>query len=394
MGKPSITKAVLTVFGIEFILNGGGSMIWFIPAIMIFYLAVPFYLKLVRKMNNIKLLIISLAIWSGIMLALENFTENHSLNIFLCRLPIIFLGLCLAGYEGKWRVNIKAGVGVVLLVVGIALNYNFGYMIKLAFPISDIFYVTAIPYVMGIVLCADTLFAKVKSYFQLATINEELTQENLYLAHRLQALNAQKEDSIADSLAHASALLQRLAPYKLIPAKIVHASLNKRDNLLTIDKGARDGIKRDMGVVCGTGVVGIVYLTSEHYAVVIPVLSSQSSISCVIENRGYFGYLHWTGGDISRAFVDDIPRHAHFKLYENVVTSGYSSVFPAGIPVGKILHVYNSPDQMSYRLQLQLSTNFGTLRDVFVVDNSAFAEQMDILRAAEDSMRVKNGGEK
>ena len=164
MGKLSITKAVLTVFGIDFILNGGGSMIWFIPAIMIFYLAVPFYLKLVRKMNNIKLLIISLAIWSGIMLALENFTDNHSLNIFLCRLPIILLGLFLAGCEGKWRVNIKAGVGVVMLVVGIALNYNFGYMIKLAFPISDIFYVTAIPYVMGIILCTDAIFAKVKSY--------------------------------------------------------------------------------------------------------------------------------------------------------------------------------------------------------------------------------------
>ena len=164
MGKLSITKAVLTVFGIEFILNGGGSMIWFIPAIMIFYLAVPFYLKLVRKMNNITLLIISLVIWASIMLALENFTENHSLNIFLCRLPIIFLGLCLAGYEGKWKLNVKAGVGVVLLVVGIALNYNFGYMIKLAFPISDIFYVTAIPYVMGIILCADVIFAKLKSY--------------------------------------------------------------------------------------------------------------------------------------------------------------------------------------------------------------------------------------
>ena len=164
MGKFSITKALLTVFGIEFILNGGGSMIWFIPAIMIFYLAVPFYLKLVRKMNNIKLLIISLAIWSGLMLALENFTDNHSLNIFLCRLPIILLGLFLAEYEGKWRVNIKAGVGVVLLVAGIALNYNFGYMIKLAFPISDIFYVTAIPYVMGIILCTDVIFAKVKSY--------------------------------------------------------------------------------------------------------------------------------------------------------------------------------------------------------------------------------------
>lgn len=164
MGKLSITKAVLTAIGVEFILNGGGSMIWFIPAIMIFYLAVPFYLQLVRKMNNITLLIISLFIWAGIMLALENFTDNHSLNIFLCRLPVIFLGLCLAGYEGKWKLNVKACAGLMLITVGVVLNYNFGYMIKLGFPISDIFYVTAIPYVMGIILCADVIFAKMKSY--------------------------------------------------------------------------------------------------------------------------------------------------------------------------------------------------------------------------------------
>lgn len=232
----------------------------------------------------------------------------------------------------------------------------------------------------------------VESYFQLSKINIELTQRNLYLEQRLCKLEKEKSDSVADSTMENSLLLKSLQPYRLISAQVVNMKWGRKDNLLTIDKGEADGIKKDMGVVCGTGIVGIVYLTSAHYSIVIPVLNSQSNISCVIQGRGYFGYLHWTGGDISEAYVDDVPRHAHFKLYENVVTSGYSSVFPAGIMVGKILHVYNSADQMSYRLRVKLSTDFGKLRDVCVVDNTALSEQIEVMRAAEDSIRMKEAG--
>ena len=234
--------------------------------------------------------------------------------------------------------------------------------------------------------------SKIESYFQLSKINEQLTQRNLYLEQRLTKLERDLGDSAADTAMNKSLLLQSLHPYRLIPAKVVGMSWNRRDNLLTINKGEADGVKKDMGVVCGTGVVGIVYLTSAHYAIVIPVLNSQSNISCIIQGRGYFGYLHWTGGNISEAYVDDVPRHAHFKLYENVVTSGYSSVFPAGVMVGKILHVYNSTDQMSYRLKVELATDFGKLRDVCVIDNTALSEQADIMRAAEDSIRTRESG--
>ena len=234
--------------------------------------------------------------------------------------------------------------------------------------------------------------SKIESYFQLSKINEQLTQRNLYLEQRLTKLERDMGDSAADTAMNKSLLLQSLHPYRLIPAKVVGMSWNRRDNLLTINKGEADGVKKDMGVVCGTGVVGIVYLTSAHYAIVIPVLNSQSNISCIIQGRGYFGYLHWTGGNISEAYVDDVPRHAHFKLYENVVTSGYSSVFPAGVMVGKILHVYNSTDQMSYRLKVELATDFGKLRDVCVIDNTALSEQADIMRAAEDSIRTRESG--
>ena len=229
--------------------------------------------------------------------------------------------------------------------------------------------------------------SKVTTFFDLTQANKELTSANVYLNLRVKQLQEELEQ-YTDSTRRDS--LSPLAGYKLIPAKVVHNSLHLKDNLLTIDKGTADGVDKDMGVVSGNGVVGIVYKAGPHYSVVIPVLNSQSSISCMIERRRYFGYLHWTGGASNMAYVDDVPRHAHFKLYERIVTSGYSTVFPEGIPVGKIIHVYNSPDGVSYRIQVHLYTDFSTLRDVMVIDNEKVTEQVELLRHATDTLALTN----
>ena len=231
--------------------------------------------------------------------------------------------------------------------------------------------------------------ASVEQFFALTKVNEDLTQRNLLLEQQVRLLTDSIQQRDGAAAMPQSRQLQLLADYRLIPAKVVSNTVNRRDNFITIDKGAKDGVKKDMGVVCGNGVVGIVYLVSDHYSILLPVLNSQSNISCTIKGRGYFGYLHWTGGATNLAYVDDIPRHAHFKLYDQVVTSGYSSVFPPGILVGKILHVYNSSDGLSYRLNVKLSTDFANLRDVCVIDNTAMAERIQIMQAANDSIKER-----
>lgn len=231
--------------------------------------------------------------------------------------------------------------------------------------------------------------AAVNQFFSLSKINEQLTQRNVLLEQRVQQLSEQLEKATGDTTIASRPIMAAIAGNRIIPARVISNTIDKQDNFITLDKGAADGIKPDMGVVGGTGVVGIVYQTSKNYSIVIPVLSSHSRISCKIMGRGHFGYLHWDGKSPRHAFVDDIPRHAHFRLYDNIVTSGYSSVFPPGILIGKIIHVYNSPDGLSYRCMVELSTDFGNLRNVCVIDDKIMQERLEIQRAAEDSIKNK-----
>ena len=228
--------------------------------------------------------------------------------------------------------------------------------------------------------------ANVETFFSLTKVNQELTQRNAYLEQEVQKLSDSLVSVIKDSSIYHRDQFALLRNYRLIPAKVVANSIDKPGNLMTIDKGSADGIRKDMGVISGTGVVGIVYLVAEHYAIVIPVLNTKSNISCMIQNRGYFGYLRWKGGVSDLAYLEEVPRHAHFKLGDYVVTSGYSAVFPPGVRVGRILHVFNSADGLSYRVQLRLSTDFARLRDVCVIDDTAMKERLEIMRAAQDSI--------
>lgn len=228
--------------------------------------------------------------------------------------------------------------------------------------------------------------SSVESFISMGKLNEQLTMRNVYLERQVKHLSEMLERGNSDSTLLRSIQVQLLSQYKLIPAKVVSNSINKQDNLITIDKGSLDGIRPDMGVVSGNGIVGVVYLVSPHYSMIIPVLNSHSNISVMIENRGYFGVLHWEGGDSKMAFVDDIPRHARFNGGDNIVTSGYSALFPPGILVGKVHRTYNSPDGMSYRLRINLATDFSNLRDVCVINDAKLQERINLMRSARDSI--------
>lgn len=233
------------------------------------------------------------------------------------------------------------------------------------------------------------LDASVRSYFSLARVNEELTLRNFYQERQLAQLRRLYGELTHDTTALERQGMALISQFNTIPAKVVSNSVDKADNIITIDRGRLDGVEKDMGVVCGSGVVGVVYLVSDHYAAVIPLLNvSSSRISCAIRGRGYFGYLQWYGGDPSEAYVEDIPRHARFKRGDWVETSGYSAIFPPGVLVGKIERIYDSTDGLSYRLKIRLSTDFACLRDVCVISDKSIGERLRLMEQVKDSITM------
>ncbi|MBQ8463278.1 MAG: rod shape-determining protein MreC [Prevotella sp.] len=229
-----------------------------------------------------------------------------------------------------------------------------------------------------------------EQYFSLTARNEQLSERNTFLELEVGRLRQQMVDQGADSTELERQEMAYINQFEWMPAKVVSNQVNSLDNLMTIDKGKADGVEADMGVVSGTGLVGVVYQASEHYSVVLPLLNRRSRISCKIRGRGYFGYVTWNGENPMRALVEDIPRHARFEKGDWLETSGFSAIFPSGISVGKIVDVEDSPDGMSYRLHILLSTDFSTLRNVCVITDKSMIERMHLEKAALDSLEQYN----
>jgi rod shape-determining protein MreC len=216
----------------------------------------------------------------------------------------------------------------------------------------------------------------VTGYFHLKAINDDLAQKNVELELQMERLLEKLTELTHDSSGIERMRKESLSGYDIFKAKVVNNTLTHADNYITLDKGEKDGIRSEMGVVDGNGVVGIVYMTSDLYSVVIPVLNSKSSISCKIKNSDYFGFLKWDGGASNYATVKDMPRHSLFSLGDTIVTSGHSAVFPSGIPVGTVEDISDSHDGLSYLLKVRLFTDFGKLNDVRVIAKKTQEEQL------------------
>lgn len=226
----------------------------------------------------------------------------------------------------------------------------------------------------------SSLSGAVTSYLDLRKINQELTERNGELEMELLALQNQLEWLKANDKAFEGFVPDSTEqfPYDFIMAKVVNNSVTHLSNFITINKGKKDGVYPDMGVVSERGVVGLVSLSSDHFAVVLPLLNPKLRLSCKLLGSNFFGSLGWNGRDARFAQLEELPRHVEFAKGDTIITSGYSAVFPAGIMVGKVADFKRQHDDNFYALEVELSADFQSLDNVRVLINRNHEEQLRI----------------
>ncbi|EOR93219.1 Rod shape-determining protein MreC [Arcticibacter svalbardensis MN12-7] len=213
---------------------------------------------------------------------------------------------------------------------------------------------------------------KVQRYLRLAEVNDSLAKENATLRKDL------KMSHFDDSLVQQSVVdtISR-QQYTYIVARIVNNSIHQKNNYITINRGSRHGILPGMGVICSSGVVGIVKDVSADYATIYSLLHSDTKISASITENQAFGSLVWGEGnsDPRTAVLQDIPNHIQVKIGQHVVTSGYSTLFPEGLPIGRILRTKEKGGESFPEIVVRLDTDFSTLQYVYVIKDLFGAEK-------------------
>lgn len=220
------------------------------------------------------------------------------------------------------------------------------------------------------------ILSDVNSYFGLKEKNDELFEYNRLLLNELEQTKEElKKYKDSTSVADNGYIQNNRDGYFYLTACVVNNNLNKVNNFVTIDKGEKDGILSEMGVFNSQGVVGIVYSTSENFALVIPLLNSKSNISCRVKGTNSYSTLQWNGGDARYSYLVDLPRYAVFEKGDTVVTSGFSSIFPGGVPVGVIDNLEDAEDGLFFKARVELFVDFSSIENLFVVGNNKKEEQ-------------------
>lgn len=249
---------------------------------------------------------------------------------------------------------------VFLLLAGVSL-----FMLLRGNPYRQAVFMTSAGRVTsGVYTAANT----VTGYFYLRSINDDLQQrladlelENINLRRRLQRADERLLDTIAPDPA--------LEPYEFITARVINNSIIRPNNFITLDRGELDGIRPEMGVIDQNGIVGIVNVVGPHTSRIISMLNSDLRLSCKVKGSDAFGSLVWDGRSPRQAILEELPRHVDFRPGDTIITSGYSVVFPEGIPVGTVVEQLRDADDNFYSLRIDLLTDFAQLSTVRVIRN-------------------------
>ncbi|MDE6453163.1 MAG: rod shape-determining protein MreC [Muribaculaceae bacterium] len=227
-------------------------------------------------------------------------------------------------------------------------------------------------------------------YFNLRERNADLNRRNAELQSEVLALQGRLQRILEETSTDTMRLDSGVVPFRFIVADVVNNSIARPYNYLTLNKGTLDGVRPEMGVIDASGVVGIVSVVGPHSARVISLLNPNFRLSCKLRGSDNFGSLVWDGRDPEVAMLEELPRHTVYQPGDTVVTSGYSAVFPAGLPVGIVLDDDYNDHENFFTLKVRLLSDFAALNNVQIV-MSDFSGEYKALEAgeAEDEERAK-----
>ncbi|MGJ8664787.1 MAG: rod shape-determining protein MreC [Patiriisocius sp.] len=215
----------------------------------------------------------------------------------------------------------------------------------------------------------------ITTYFDLREENNVLLDENTRLREQLATLRTKVPNSTFEGGA--------LPAFNFTGARVINNNYSKTKNQLTIDKGSKDSLGVDMGVITSKGLVGVINKVSENYARVQSILNTTSQINAKLKKSNHIGFLTWNTEDPNVVQLIEIPKLAPIAKGDTIVTSGNSSIFPKGILIGTVKD-FTVGTEDNYTVDVQLFNDMTSLNHVYIIKNPNL-EEIEALENTDDA---------
>ncbi len=238
----------------------------------------------------------------------------------------------------------------------------------------------------------NTQYNRIQEYLALKKENEKLARANEQLQNQ-QLRNFENTDTVQRLVIDSVALdtLGTRRKWMYLRAKVVSNSVAMQNNFIVLHRGSQQQLKEGMGVVDpGNGVVGKIIEVSDDYAVVISLLSKTNDfkVSAKLKKGGETGSIGWDGKEPNLLTLNDIRKSADVKKGDTVLTSGQTTTFPFGLPIGTVEEVIPEKSTNNFKIMVRSSANFYNLQYINAIENLEKDKIEGMLKKAEKKIGV------
>lgn len=161
--------------------------------------------------------------------------------------------------------------------------------------------------------------------------------------------------------------------YRYYPARVASMTISHLRNYIILDKGERDGIKKNMGVITpDKNLVGYIIEVSERYCVAMPVLNTEFTMGGSLQMTNYTCSLRWSGDSPYHVDILDVSTYAQPEV--GMAVEAWSERMPKGVIVGHIESFEHNAAKTAYSARLKLAVDMSALDNVLIVENTHYGE--------------------
>lgn len=205
-------------------------------------------------------------------------------------------------------------------------------------------------------------FAWIQSLMFLEEENQVLREKNLELSLKVESmLNLQNENNALMEMLE----FKKDKKFIIKSAKVVNKGIQPNLLSIIIDRGTVDGVKNNLPVLTPKGVVGKTIEASNNNSIVQLISDANFRLSTRILPSGATGILRFVNGETAE--IREVQKNVVINIGDKVVTSGFSDIYPAGLPVGTVKGVYQDRGSFQKVVSIYLPNDLNAFQHVFIV---------------------------